>query len=289
MWCTRNAVAVENGSRPVRRTWQPCGMREYTVSLPSGRQLCCTDFGGTGIPVLALHGTFGRGRIFAGLARELTGVARIIAPDQRGHGGTGRRDSYTCADFVADAAAVLEQLGLAPAVVLGHSRGGITAYQLAARHPELVAGLIVEDVGPVMRQPEIAHPVLDVRGWPATAPTEADLAAMLQERGIPDASYFLQSAVTTPDGRHRFLFDWDDMMAVQLSGVGDWWPDWLGSDCPALVLRGEHSAMLPSRLAEQMVTYRPGARAVEIAEAGHWVHDDAPVATAAAIAAFLAG
>lgn len=263
-------------------------MREQWLSVPSGPRVCYTDFAGSGLPVLALHGTFGRGGIFAGLARELAGVACIIAPDQRGHGRTDRRASYTCADFVADAAAMLEQLELAPVVVLGHSRGGITAYQLAARHPELVAGLIIEDVGPVMRQPEIAHPVLPVHGWPATAPTEADLAAALQARGIPDAGYFLQSAVTTPDGRCRFLFDWEDMMAVQLSGVGDWWADWLGSMCPALVVRGEHSSMLPARLATQMTAQRPGARLVDIAGAGHWVHDDAPRAMAAAIRDFLA-
>ncbi|MFI1461816.1 alpha/beta fold hydrolase [Nocardia carnea] len=263
-------------------------MREQWVSIPSGVRVCYTDFGGSGIPVLALHGTFGRGRIFAGLARELAGVARIIAPDQRGHGRTDRRESYTCADFVADAAAVLEQLEPAPVVVLGHSRGGITAYQLAAWHPELVAGLIIEDVGPVMRQPEIADPVLPVRGWPAAAPTEADLGAALQARGIPDASYFLQSAVTTPDGRCRFLFDWEDMMAVQLSGVGDWWADWLGSACPALVVRGEQSSMLPAPLAARMATQRPHTRLVEIAGAGHWVHDDAPRAMAAAVRDFLA-
>lgn len=262
-------------------------MREQWVSTPSGVRVCCTDFGGSGIPVLALHGTFGRGRIFAALADELAGTARILAPDQRGHGHTDRRASYTCADFVGDAAAVLEHLQLAPAVVLGHSRGGITAYQLAARHPELVAGLIIEDVGPVMRQPEIDHPVLPVRGWPRTAPTEADLAAALRARGIPDASYFLQSAVTTPEGGCRFLFDWEDMMAVQLSGVGDWWADWLGSTCPALVLRGEHSGMLPASLAKRMVTRRPDTRLVDIAGAGHWIHDDAPDAMAAAIGAFL--
>ena len=40
-------------------------------------------------------------------------------------------------------------------VVLGHSLGGVTAYQLAAQHPELVRALIIEDVGAVMRRPEV--------------------------------------------------------------------------------------------------------------------------------------
>ncbi len=264
-------------------------VREQLSLQANGVRISYTDFGGGGTPLLALHGTFGRGAIFAGLARELSGVARIIAPDQRGHGFSGHPDSYACADFVDDTAAVLTGLDLAPAVILGHSRGGITAYQLAARHPELVAGLVIEDVGPVMRRPEVEHPVLPVHGWPQTAPTDAELAEALLARGVPDASYFLQSAVTMPDGQRGFLFDWNDMMAVQLSGVGDWWDDWLGSDCPALVLRGEHSALLPARLAEEMVARRPGARSAEITGAGHWIHDDAPAAMAAAIATFLRG
>ncbi len=72
-------------------------------------------------------------------------------------GGVGRDE------IVSDAAALAGRLGLGPVAVLGHSLGGITAYQLAARHPGLVSALIIEDVGPVMRRhlfrPGRARPV----------------------------------------------------------------------------------------------------------------------------------
>ncbi|WP_280432122.1 alpha/beta fold hydrolase [Nocardia brasiliensis] len=250
-------------------------------------RLSYTDFGGAGMPLLALHGSFGRGTIFTRLAADLSGRARVIAPDLRGHGHSDRADSYTCADFVADVAELLQRLAPGPIAVLGHSRGGITAYQLAARHPELVSRLIVEDVGPVMRRPEVEHPVLDVRGWPAAAASKSELAEALRARGISDPGYFMQSAAASEDGRWHWLFDWTDMMAVQEGGVGDWWADWLGSTCPALVLRGEHSPMLPADLAAAMVARRPGARLVEFGGAGHWVHDDAPAAMAETVASFL--
>lgn len=252
----------------------------------NGLDICYEDSGGGGTPMLALHGTFGRGVAFAGLAEDMVDRVRLIAPDQRGHGYSSRAERYGCDGFVDDAAALLHRLGIGPVVVLGHSRGGITAYQLAARYPELVAALVIEDVGPVVRRPEVANPVLPVHGWPATAPTKAELAEWICARGVPDASYFIQSAVPGPAG-YRFLFDWADMMAVQHSGVGDWWADWLGSDCPALVLRGADSAMLPAPLAESMVAARSGARLVVVPGAGHWIHDDAPLAMAAAVAAFL--
>ncbi len=250
-------------------------------------ELAYTDFGGAGRTLLALHGSFGRGAIFARLAADLAGHARVIAPDQRGHGYSDRAETYTGADFVADAAALIRRLELEDVVVLGHSRGGITAYQLAARHPELVSALIIEDVGPVMRTPDIERPVLDVHGWPATADTKDELAEAIRALGVPDPDYFTQSAVPTADGRWRLLFDWDDMMAVQNGGLGDWWADWLGSSCPALVLRGRHSTMLPASLAAEMVARRPASRLVEFADAGHWIHDDEPAGFARAVADFL--
>lgn len=269
--------------------WPP--VPEYPLSLPDGRTLRCADPGGPGRPLLALHGTFGRGANFARVAGLLaTRGIRLIAPDQRGHGHSDRPVSgdFGADAFVTDAAAALQQLGLGPLPVLGHSRGGITAYQLAARHPELVSALLVEDVGPVVRHPELEHPVLDVRGWPRTAATREALGAAIEARGVPDAGYFLQSAEPHRGG-WRLLFDWDDMMAVQHGGCGDWWADWLGSRCPALVLHAGHGTLLPADMAGAMAERRPHATLMEFPHAGHWIHDDDPDGFAAAVAEFVSG
>lgn len=147
----------------MRQEWLPVGAER--------RGLSYLDFGGSGPVMVALHGSFGRGAIFTQLASDLRGLVRVVAPDQRGHGYSDHRGGFGRGEFVCDAAAFVRGLGVSPVVVLGHSLGGITAYQLAARHPDLVRALIIEDVGPVMRQPEVARPVLDVRGWPQSAVT----------------------------------------------------------------------------------------------------------------------
>ena len=99
---------------------------------------------GAGQPLLALHGHLGSGRVWAPLASALPGW-RVVAPDQRGHGRAGEPGDYSRRAYVADAARLIEELELAPAVVLGHSLGGVNAYQLAAWRPELVRAVIVED------------------------------------------------------------------------------------------------------------------------------------------------
>ncbi|SCK19451.1 Pimeloyl-ACP methyl ester carboxylesterase [Streptomyces sp. WMMB 714] len=275
----------ENGTLP--RGASPA----HHVSDIAGRTVAWEDFGGCGPPLLALHGTFGRGSVFAPLARRAEGRFRVIAPDLRGHGHSARADDYGARAFVADAAAFVEHLGLGPLPVLGHSRGGVVALQLAAAHAESVSSLIVEDIGAVLRSPEVAHPVLDVRGWPRSAASREELGAAIEAAGVPDSGYFLQSAVRrrTPEGTcWELLFDWDDMMAVQDSGIGDWWADWLGSSCPALLLRGGESPMLSAAAAREMCRRRGRTRLVEFPGAGHWVHDDDAEGVAEAIADFLA-
>ncbi|SDK05699.1 alpha/beta fold hydrolase [Nonomuraea jiangxiensis] len=237
--------------------------------------------------VLALHGHFGRGRNFAPLAVALAPRYRVIALEQRGHGHSDRGDGDFSQDaYVADAAAFLRGLGLGPVVVLGHSMGGVTAFRLAARHPGLVRALIVEEGGALNRRPDIQHPILDVTGWPRRAPTLAALRHAIEAQGIPDASYFLESAVEHPDG-WGLLFDYDDMMASQEALIGDWWPDWLGSTCPALLIHGLDSFILPTAMARQMAERRPGTVLRELPGCGHWAHDDAPATFAATVREFL--
>src|SRR5947208_588494 len=124
----------QHGGRSDSATrWSPSGpatmvRRVTTMTMPSpdfvtlrGRRVALTDFGGPGEPVLALHGHFGRGRMYAPLAAALTPERRVIALDQRGHGLTGGGGPFTLDEYVADAAALLRELRLGPVPVVAHS------------------------------------------------------------------------------------------------------------------------------------------------------------------------
>ncbi|MFD8142213.1 alpha/beta fold hydrolase [Streptomyces sp. NPDC059708] len=244
----------------------------------SGRHLSYLDFGGPGPLLLALHGHFGEARTFAPLARHLAPDWRVVALDQRGHGYSDQPPDFSRDGYVEDAAAVLRHLGGGPAVVLGHSLGGVNAYQLAFRHPRLVRALIVEDIGA-----EVDGDLSFCLAWPHRAPTRA---ALLEALG-GSASYLTDAVREYGDG-WGLAFRPDGMAASQRALNGDHWPAWLGSSCPALLVRGSRSGVLHGDHARAMAAGRPGTRLVEL-PTGHTVHETEPERFAAAVRTFLDG
>ncbi|MER7395085.1 alpha/beta hydrolase [Streptomyces sp. NPDC000151] len=250
-----------------------------------GRRFAYRDSGGPGPPLLALHGHFGRGRIFAPLAGALSGRYRVVALDQRGHGLSDNGGDFTPEAYVEDAAAFLRTLDLGPAAVLGHSMGGAVAYLLAERHPALVSALVVADMTVRNHEPE-THPVLDVTAWPRRAASRAALRAAIEAHGIPDAGYFMDSAVEYADG-WGLLFDTGDMMASQRAFTGDFSARWAASRQPALLLRAGESFVLTRGTAQWMADVRPGTLFAELAGCGHWLYADDPEGFARAVGGFL--
>ncbi len=240
-----------------------------------GRHLVYLDAGGDGPPLLALHGHFGRARTFDRLAGALFPDWRVVALEQRGHGRSSPAGDYDRAGYVADAAHAIEALELAPAVVLGHSLGGINAYQLAARQPELVRAVIVEDAPAVVSErPDI---LTDLGRYSSFRELRAAAC---------DDTFLLESAFEDDDG-WGFRFDAAAINRSRRLLAGDHWADWLASTQPLLLLRGGESDFLPRSLAAEMAARRPGTRLVEFAGIGHHIHDDDPAGFAAVVRAFL--
>ncbi|MEU9131648.1 alpha/beta hydrolase [Kitasatospora sp. NPDC048540] len=242
----------------------------------SGRRLSYLDAGGPGAVVLALHGHFGDGRTFSRLARELAPDWRVVALDQRGHGYSDRPSDFSRDGYVEDAAAVLHHLGAVPAVVLGHSLGGVNAYQLAAGHPELVRALVIEDIGA-----EVNGDLSFCLDWPHRAPTRGTLLDALG-RSAPH----LTDVIREYGDGWGLAFHPEDMVASQHGLNGDHWQAWLASSCPALLVHGTRSNVLGAEHARDMADRRPRTRLVELAT-GHTVHETDPEGFAAAVRGFL--
>lgn len=95
-------------------------------------------------PVVFIHGFTDNGRCWTRLAQALESAFDVVMVDSRNHGASATAIG-SCSDIADDVAAVVVQLGLDPAAVVGHSLGAIAAAELAVRHPGLVTRLVLED------------------------------------------------------------------------------------------------------------------------------------------------
>jgi pimeloyl-ACP methyl ester carboxylesterase len=126
-----------------------------TVSLPGGPTLHYREWGRPdGAVVLLLHGLTSSSASWRNVAPVLGEQFRVIAPDARGHGGSEWTRDYSFELMRDDVVRLMEQVGILAAIVIGHSMGALTAYELAATRPDLIRLLVLEEMPP----PDPANP-----------------------------------------------------------------------------------------------------------------------------------
>ncbi|MFJ6757218.1 alpha/beta fold hydrolase [Streptomyces sp. NPDC091273] len=250
------------------------------------RTLSYLDFGGPGRPLLALHGGMSEALAFTGLAAALGDGWRVIAPDQRGHGESGRAPDYRREGYVSDAVALLDHLGLdAPVALLGYSLGGLNAYHLAAAHPDRISALIGVDATIEIRIPTGPNWYDFLEGLPYTAPTREELLAAA---GPAAAPFIADGMRPLPDGSGwRLAYHPQDMLDSIRACDGDHWDAWLASTCPALLVHGTRSQALTRAAADAMVARRPKTSYTPL-DGDHFVPFTDPEGFHAAVGTFLA-
>ncbi|MHB1065163.1 MAG: alpha/beta fold hydrolase [Georgenia sp.] len=148
--------------------------------------------------VVAIHGITATHRTWDLLPAALPGV-RVVAPDLRGRGrSNGLGGPFGMDRHADDVAALLEHVGTAPAVVVGHSMGGFVAVVLAHRHRDLVAELVLVD-----------------GGLPLDGPTDIDPDVGMQAVLGPAAQ---RLAMTFPDA-HAYREFWREHPAFTRTGT----------------------------------------------------------------------
>ena len=98
---------------------------------------------GAGDPMLLIHGTGAYSAIWGEVPALLAASHRVIVYDRRGFGQSQGKRAANAHRHALDAAALLEHLDAAPAVVVGWSGGGVLALDLAASRPDLVRSLVL--------------------------------------------------------------------------------------------------------------------------------------------------
>lgn len=256
--------------------------RKYFQSGPL--TLSYLDYGGDSRSILLLlHGTMNDARTYEGLIAPLEGW-RIISLDQRGHGWSDHApdQDYSRDSYVEDVANLIRnELGGQPVTILGHSLGGINAYQCAAHYPDLVQAVIVEDIGV-----EITVDMSFTEQLPERVASLQDLRDALRRAGVHAIGYFSESVVHDDNG-WGFRADLKGMNVSAQQVTGVWWDDWLSSTCPMLLIHGRQSFVLDLSQAARMVVRRPQTQLAVFNDCGHSVHTDDPAGFFQVIKSFL--
>jgi len=245
-----------------------------------------------GTPVVFLHGVSGSMRTYAWLPPEIVRDRRIVRVDLRGHGRSEPAPgAYDIDSYGEDVAELLRETVGRPAVLVGHSLGGVVAWWVAQRHPELVSAAFLEDPPLYMGEPAehelngavpIFGVLLDmVARWKAEGVGADEAAAQLAA-----APFGSDRSRTSADGLS------DDVPAARAEALLQMDPGVLegaadGStlaptdttspvSVPVFVLAAddEKGPAFPTRHAERLAISHPDVEVVRVARAGHGIHDE---------------
>lgn len=246
-------------------------------------------------PLLCLPGLTRNARDFEPLAARYAGRWRVLAVDLRGRGLSDfdpNPERYVPTTYVADLLKLLDQLGIADALFVGASLGGIVTMLLAASDPERVAGALLNDIGP-----EIAVAGLEricsyvgrddrFASWSEAAAAVASTNASVYP-GLTSGEWQTVARRLCREEAGEIRFDYDMAIArpfadSSATAAANCWPlveALVG--IPTTILRGEHSDVLSSEVAQAMAERLPGAELVTVAGVGHVPMLDEPQSLAA--------
>lgn len=261
----------------------------------NGLKLFYRDTETPGPLLLCLHGRFGRGETWLDFIGQYSDRYRIVAPDQRGHGLSDKpRGKYTSEEMAQDAAALIEQLGCGPAIVIGHSMGGRVAGYLAALHLQAVAALVVLDQtakGPetLSSLPLDQLPAKDrfTADWPLPFSSYAQAREYLLDKTQSEirAAYYLESLIEREDG-YYMLFSQQATSAI-VEYQQDWFHLLNRISQPVLLVRAKDSVELSMADCKRMQNMLPSAQVTEVSRPEHHVYLSDPAEFYCALDSFL--
>ncbi len=239
---------------------------------------------GGGAPILCIHGAGSSAALWSDAADQLARLGRVITYDRRGCGRSERPEPYertSVREHADDAAALLDALEAAPAVVIGRSYGGTVATDLALRHPDKVRAFVVLE-GDATR--ELA---------PATAEwidlLAEHLEAVARRAGVGAVPEALLDGVmgegtwrALPEELRRILAENGPAILAELRG--EWWLDadaatLAGVEQPALLVAAAESRPELRDPTAALADALPSSRTA-LVDGGHMIDPASPVVLA---------
>lgn len=244
-------------------------------------------------PILCIPGLTRNARDFEPVANRYAGEWRVLSIDLRGRGGSAfdpDPSNYKPMVYVADILKFLDQLGIADAVFVGTSLGGICTMALAYDDRERIAGALLNDIGPVVDTAGIDR-IGGYVGKETSFASWDEAIDQLAERNRdiypdyqrPEWERFVRRLAVEEDGEVRF--DYDMRIAANFESAAaapDIWPLFQALEGrPVTILRGALSDLLTAEVAEKMARAIPDVELVTVPRVGHTPSFDEPESLAA--------
>jgi pimeloyl-ACP methyl ester carboxylesterase len=262
----------------------------HFITAADGLKLHVRSYGARSsrLPVICLSGlarTAGDFEVLAdALATDRQTPRRVLALDYRGRGLSGydaRPENYNVAVEAGDVITVAKALDASPAIFIGTSRGGIITMLLAQAQPALIAGAVLNDIGPVLERAGL----LRIKSY---------IGKMREPRDLDDAAEVLRElfgeqfprqtqAQWRVAAERAFRLDkgqlvpnYDVALAKTLESVSadapipDMWPQFEAlKDKPVMAIRGANSDLLSAATVDEMARRHAGLERIEVPDQGH--------------------
>ena len=275
-------------------------MADYTDRFwnsPDGLRLHYRDYAGPleRPPILCIPGLTRNARDFEPVADRFAGEWRVIAVDLRGR-GLSEYDpnsvNYIPPTYVTDLLKMLDQLGIADAVFIGTSLGGIVTMLMAMQDSDRMAGVLLNDIGPVLEQRGLDR----IGGYVGQAAAFASWDALADDLRARDGDIFPRfgreqwlafARRIAIERQGRILFDYDPRIAEPFEATAasppmDIWVNYEElAGRPVTVLRGELTDLFAREVAEKMARVIPDVELVTVPGVGHAPMLDEPESLAA--------
>ncbi len=236
-----------------------------------------------------IHGLMGYGANWRRIVSGLESTERVLVYDQRGHGRSQKPESgYAPEDYSEDIYKITAELGWDQFILVGHSMGGRNVLNFAARHPEKLIKLVVEDIGPEA-EPGAVEYYENLLGIVPTPFPNREAARDFFQNDFPQvaktqdkvqvlAQFLYANIEDKPDGTADWRFSRQGILKTVVEGrAQDRWHEIETLKIPTLWVRGAQSRELTRESYDRILGLNSMIMGVEIPNAGHWVHSEQPV------------
>ena len=261
-------------------------MTHWTASVceTNGIRLHIHRTGDASNCVLLLHGMMGSGVCWCLVAFVLAGVFDVIMPDARGHGRSSAPDEgYRYDDHADDVIGLIQALGLARPVIVGHSMGGMTAAVVASRIDREIAGLVLVD--PTFLSPELQREVY-----------ASDVAHQHRRALCLSKDELMAEAVVRHPRRAREIIELQvearlDTSIAAFDVLAPPNPEYAdvvrAIEVPTLLVTGDRSPVVTREMATSLQGLNSQVRVEQIHDAGHGLPFDQPERLGALLLSFV--